>query len=211
MNRETKYIILAGFVGPVLFALAIFIAAVLYPGYSHANHVISDLGAVNSPVKDFMNILGFMLFGLFIIAFAAGVYKIRRTVLGKIISALFVLGGISMFLIGVFPSDAVCREGPRFCPSTSFTAEMHDIATISTFLFLFPAFILLVANTRNEKSMRYYFIVAGVLGLTIAFSAHAWLTAADGTLIGVKQRVTLAAFSLLLMYTSLKLYRLQQK
>ncbi|MBI2076386.1 MAG: DUF998 domain-containing protein [Candidatus Aenigmarchaeota archaeon] len=207
--KRDKFLTLSGFFGPIIFAAVILIAGFLSPNYDHANQVISDLGAVGSPVKDFMNIFGFMLFGILIMAFSVGVYKIRGSLLGKAIAALFMLGGLAMFLIGVFPSDAVCREGP--CPQPSLTGEMHNISTIGTFLLLFPAFVLLVIDTRNEKSMRYYFIVAGILGAIIAFSAHAWLTAADGTLIGVKQRITLGAFSLLLMYTSAKLYRLKAR
>lgn len=206
-SKIDKFLLPAGFFGPVVFALVIFVSGLMYPGYDHANQVISDLGAVDSPVKDFMNIFGFMLFGASIVAFSIGVYKARKSLLGKIIAVLFLLGGLAMFLIGVFPSDANTGH-----PTVrTFTGEMHYLATISTFLFLFPAFILLVIDTRNEKTMKYYFAVAGILGLTIAYFAYAWLTAADDTLIGVKQRITLGAFSLLLMYTSLKLYGLKKK
>jgi len=205
-----KFLILSGFFGPIVFALVILLSGLAFPEYNHANQVISDLGAVGSPVKDFMNIFGFMLFGIFIMAFAVGVYKTRGSAIGKIIAALFALGGLAMFLIGVFPSDVPCPAGPRFCPPPTFTAEVHDIVTYSTFVFLFPAFILLVVDTRNEKSMRYYFAIAGVLGIVIAYCAYTWLTASSSTLIGAKQRASLAAFFLLLIYTSAKLYRLRK-
>ena len=211
MPKDDKLLLLSGLFGPILFTAIIFIAGALSPGYDHSNQVISDLGAIGSPVRDFMNYAGFMLFGISIMAFSIGVYRIRKSWLGKIIALLFALGGLAMFLIGVFPSDAPCTAGPRFCPPPTPGAEVHNLATISTFLFLFPAFILLVADTRNEKSMRYYFIAAGVLGLAIAFFAHAWLTAADNVLIGVKQRATLGAFFLLLMYTAWKLCKLDKK
>jgi hypothetical membrane protein len=197
---------LSGLFGPVLFAITIFIAGMAFSGYDHANRVISDLGAVDNPVKDFMNVFGFMLFGILIMAFSVGVYRLRgKNLLGKVITTLFSLGGLGMFLIGVFPADADTGQHP---PLRTFTGEMHNLATISPFPFLFPAFILLVIDTRHEKSMKYYFIVAGTLGAVIAFFANSWLTAPDNALIGVKQRITLGVFALLLMYTSLKLYRL---
>ena len=208
-RKISKSLILPGLFGPVIFASVVFLSGLAYPGYDHANRVISDLGAAGSPVQLFMNVFGFMLLGIFIIAFSAGVYGIRKGAFGKLASVLFALGGLAMFLIGVFPGDAPCGEGPRFCPPLTSTAEMHNIATYITFVFLFPAFILLVADTRNEKSMRYYFAVAGVLGVIIAYFAYAWIVASDGVLTGIKQRATLGAFFLLLMYSALKLRRLE--
>ena len=206
--RIDKLLILSGFFGPIVFTLVIFLSGFMLTGYDHANQVISDLGAIGSPAKDFMNYAGFMLFGISIMAFSIGVYKLRKSWLGKIIAILFALGGIAMFLIGVFPSDVPCPAGP--CPPPTFTAEVHNLATYSPFVFLFPAFILLVVDTRNEKSMRYYFAIAGVLGIVIAYCAYTWLTASSSTLIGAKQRASLAAFFLLLIYTSAKLYRLRK-
>ncbi|MBI4014945.1 MAG: DUF998 domain-containing protein [Candidatus Aenigmarchaeota archaeon] len=211
MIQKIKFLLLSGLFGPAIFALVVLLSGSMYPGYDHMNHVISDLGATGSPVQLFMNVFGFMLLGIFIIAFSAGVYGIRKGAFGKLASVLFALGGLAMFLIGVFPSDAPCEEGPRFCPPSTSTAELHNAATYSTFVFLFPAFILLVADTRNEKYMRYYFAVAGILGIIIAYSAYAWFTASTGVLLGMKQRITIAAFFLLLMYTALKLYRLDKK
>ena len=209
MFSKGKNIVMAGFYGPIIFALIILIAGYMYPNYSHVNQVISDLGAVDSPVKDFMNFAGFMLFGLSVMAFAVGVYKIRKTNLGKIISALFFIGGLSMFLVGVFPSDAPCPQGPRFCPPPTATSGLHELATVGQFPFLFAAFILLVVDTRNEKSMKYYFAVAGVMGLLIAYFANLWINADSNILVGVNQRVTLGLYSLLLMYTAWKLSKLK--
>ncbi|MBI2578321.1 MAG: DUF998 domain-containing protein [Candidatus Aenigmarchaeota archaeon] len=214
-SKADKFLLLSGIFGPVVFILVIFVSGMLYPGYSHVSNVISDLGAAGSPVRDFMNIFGFMLYGISIVVFAAGVYKLRgKSLLGKTISVFFLLGGISMFLIGVFPSDAPCREGPRFCPAPTSAAEMHNIATYSTFLFMFPAFILLVIDTRNEKTMRYYFAVAGALGLIIAYFGYTWLTVDSyekSLTAGLMQRATLAGLFLLMMYTSLKLHGLKKK
>jgi len=58
-----KKFVLAGLLGPIVFAIIILITGSMYPNYNHTEQVISKLGAIDSPVKDLMNIFGFMLFG----------------------------------------------------------------------------------------------------------------------------------------------------
>ena len=212
MSTQTnKYLILSGFLGPIIFALVILIAGFFYPGYNHVNQVISDLGAVDSPVKDFMNIFGFMLFGVFILAFSIGVYKIRGSFLGKIISMLFALAGIGIFLVGIFPSDPACNLGPRFCPPPTSAGEIHNNLRFVSYFFFFPAFILLILETRKEKTMRYYVIPAAVLGLITVFFAFNWANWNSPTLGGLNQRIAIGTPFLLMMYTSWKLSRLKSK
>lgn len=85
------------------------------------------------------------------------------------------------------------------------------MVTFFPYYVLFPAFILLIIETRNEKSMKYYIIPAGVLGLITAYCAFGWAQAQGPLFIGLKQRIAIGAPFLLMMYTSLKLHRLRKK
>ncbi len=212
--KNYRVLLLAGFFGPIVFALVIFLSGLMYPGYDHVNQVISDLGAVGSPVKDFMNLSGFMLFGIFILAFSIGVYGTRDSRVGKIISALFAVAGIGIFLIGIFPSDPPCMQGPRFCPPPTFIGEIHSVASFAPYFFFFPAFILLIIDVnllRREESMKYYFIPAAMLGLITAYFAFSWANYQSPVLAGLTQRIAIGTPFLLLMYTSMKLYRIKPK
>src|SRR3989338_3026587 len=127
MNMKMdRRLILAGLYGPVVFALVVLLLGTMYPGYDHVRNVISDLGRECTPTELLMNAFGFALFGLFMTMFAFGVYAIRgHRFLGRLASALFAAGGISMMLVAIN------------------TNPIHMLATISQFFFLFPAFIIL--------------------------------------------------------------------
>ena len=99
-----KFLIACGFVGPIIFFFTIyFLFPFFYPGYQPARMYISDLGAVDSPIKILTNVVGFSLFGIFTMLFAYGIFRSREiNALGKFAAIFFLATGGLMFLAGIF-------------------------------------------------------------------------------------------------------------
>ena len=129
MNARRKGIILAacGIASPVIYAVGSMIAAAWYPGFSHSRQVISELGAVDSPVALFQGINS-VVFGLLNMAFARGLQLGSagggRTAWGP---RLLAFSGAATVVEGFLPCD-------RGCELITLVGSLHD--WIATFGFL---------------------------------------------------------------------------
>lgn len=188
--------VLAGFYGPIVLAVVVLGLGFMNPGYSHIRDVISELGQLGAPTEHLMNLFGFGLFGVFVFVFAAGIHAIRGTsFVGKLASAFFAAGGISCSLISIN------------------TNPMHLLASTCALFLLFPAFLLLALDTRKERSMRYYFLTSAVLGIATFYFGVGWLgtdSEEESLTSGIKQRASMSAWLIHMMYTSRKLYNLKR-
>ena len=162
---------------------------------------ISELGAVDSPVKVIANVFGFSLFGIFIMIFALGIYRQRGLNSLRKISAIFIfLSGISMFLVGIFTCDAGCEN-------FSLIGDWH-IKTSDTFIFpiLAAGYIILAASLIKNKKLIWIIVPIVILGLLTLYLSYA-----DINLIkdypGIMQRIKIGLPFLLMMIISFGLYR----
>ena len=64
-----RSLLLAGIVGPLLFAITVVIVGSLRPDYSHVNQFISELGEAGGQFAWAMNYLGFMVPAALILIF----------------------------------------------------------------------------------------------------------------------------------------------
>ena len=120
MTKLDKFLILSGLFSFLVFLIiAIPLGFFMYEGYNHIENVISMQGAVDSPIMTQANIL-FNLFGIFMFLFGIGLYRVyARNRAGKIGSILFIIAGISITLVGIFPCDPGCID-------VTLTAEIHQ-------------------------------------------------------------------------------------
>ncbi|MBI3334426.1 DUF998 domain-containing protein [Candidatus Pacearchaeota archaeon] len=133
-----KILIASGFIGPAVFFFTIyFLFAFLYPGYNIHRDYISELGAVDSPIRLAANVLGFSLFGVFIILFSYGVLRIKGLgTLAKLGAFFIFITGVLMYLVGIFPCDAECVN-------YSIRGDIHTRASDYQFPVLGLAYVLL--------------------------------------------------------------------
>ncbi len=154
-GREAKIAGSALFIGVVQFALAVFVAQFLYPGYSVSQQAISDLGAtcrqgscqIFQPSSTIFN-SSIVLAGLLVLI--TGFY-FRKSVRANIVVACALISGAAMIGIGVFPETF---------------GIIHNIA--SGIAFLFISFTAITAYRVQRSPFSYFSVVLGVISLAAA-------------------------------------------
>lgn len=153
---------LAGIVGPFMLVTLDLIAAFTAPDYSIIRQSMSALALTS---KGGIETIGFMMMGLMIEAFTAGLYlNIKRRRGFGFGTALLTFFGFGMLLVGTFKTNEVGA------PPT-FNGYVHTTAAFSV-LGLFPiALALMLQSIKNDprwhKLFRYT-IVTGIIALVMA-------------------------------------------
>jgi hypothetical membrane protein len=153
---------LAGIVGPLILVTMDLIAAFTQPKYSPIRQSISSLALTS---MGWIQTIGFMLIGLMIESFTAGLYlniKRRRGFgFGTTLLAFF---GFGMLVLGTFHTRAVGA------PAT-FSSRVHAVAADSV-LGLFPvALTLMLTSIKNDKRWRRMFnytVVTAIIAVALA-------------------------------------------
>ena len=108
-------------IGVVLYVALTFLLGWMWEGYDPIRDTQSELGAVDSPYRTWMNIGGFMGLGVVILCFAAAYHLLLRDGIAKTIAtALVMVAGVGMIVVGFFPCDAGCVDVTR-------TGELHGL------------------------------------------------------------------------------------
>lgn len=195
-------LVLFGIAGPPLLALVIVAAGLLYPGYDHATQYISELGAAGSPVAGLTN-AGFVLFGLCIALFGVGLFRVPAFgASGKSAALLVILTGLAIAAVGLFPCDVGCE-------AVSATGELHTLAGIASFAFLFLAYVLLfvqVAVSRDLRFLRPFLVAIPVMGIVAGFAlSHYFLLATPP--VGIYQRIAVGLPFLVLAALAVRIHQ----
>ena len=165
-GREAKIAGAALFAGVVQFALAMFLAEFLYPGYSVSGNAISDLGAtctngtchIVQPSSTIFN-LSIILAGLLVLV--SGLY-LRRAVRASAIVASTLTAGAAMVGVGVFPESL---------------GVLHGIVSLITFLSI--SFAAIAAYKVERNPLSYFSVLLGI------FSLVATILYVDGVYLGL--------------------------
>jgi hypothetical membrane protein len=127
-------------------------AAVVYigslrPEYSHSRQYISELAARGTPTQHLMQVAGFILPGLMVVAFGLLVGLSAHTKLAGTGAALLIVGGIARITAGVFPLDPFCAP-----IAPSFSERMHNTAG-ATYVLATSAAVLIWCSV-SERTFR---------------------------------------------------------
>lgn len=160
MNKYT----LGGALGPIVFTVAVIVAATMRPGYSHTQNFISELGATGSQNAAFMNYAGFVFGGLLVASLGFALIRILpRERLMLIASALVSLFGVGVATSGIISCDLGCPQG------TGTTANIvHNTIAPIAFLCLIAATVIFGFRWRTEAGLRnlaIYSLATGVVAL----------------------------------------------
>ena len=102
MNK--KVLAWCGVLAPIVFIVSLVIFSLLTPHYSNLTNAVSELGTLGAPSAFAWNILGFLLVGLLIIAYAWGMYlDLRHSIGGIVVPILVGISGIGFAGLGLFP------------------------------------------------------------------------------------------------------------
>ncbi|MDP3971253.1 MAG: DUF998 domain-containing protein [bacterium] len=105
MKITNKILLATGILGPVLYFILLISLGEIWDGYDAVSQSMSEIGAVDSPYMNIMNIFGFSLLGVFIMLFAFGLYlSFKKNILNTLAAVSLFIGGLSMFFVGFFPA-----------------------------------------------------------------------------------------------------------
>ncbi len=192
MNR--KIFAYCGALAAVLYSLFLTIFSLLTPKYSNFTNAVSELGIVGAPYARMWNILGFVLVGLLITAFAWALYlDLHRSMGGIVVPALVAISGIGWIGAGLFPAEA------GFAPSLRTTLHFTMVA-INFLPFILVSFLFAIRLKTNDTWRKWipFSIAMGVLGIASFFIPSAIPA-------GISQRLGLGSYFTWLLGMSLAL------
>jgi hypothetical membrane protein len=178
----------------------------VYPGYNPVSQFISELATSEAPHNIIMNIFGFNVFGLYLIFFGFGLYLgVKKHPLTTISMVLFIISGVFIFALSMFPCDTGCRNITFIGIGHNFLIKFPSIAMpIAILLSLYPLW-------KDSKWRNYWWLFFLQIGIfLIIFSPIALLF--DLSLVeGLIQRLGLSVPLSWIFIMSTKLYRLSGK
>lgn len=153
-----QYTLILGIIAPGIFFIVMYlILPFLHPDYNSIHQHISQLGAINSPVQFYANFFGFYLFGVLLMLFSYGSFKIPQLPRSHRVSiTLLFLTGTTISLIAFFPCDLACT--PK-----SHTGVIHlALAGLQLFLLICNVCIFSLgthlSNTIHRYSKFFFFL-----------------------------------------------------
>lgn len=191
--QKLKY---AGITGTLLFWLMVIINGFIYPGYSHINQFISELGAMGAPLAFIINYAGIIPFGIGIALHSFYVYKSGPSNKSRFTTLTFLAtSGLLFIVAGFYNCDARCSF-----EDISTEGLIHNIAAMFAFLLAVLAMISFGIGILFEKLQltqkilfNIFSVFAIILFLVIAFEGI------NSPVRGIYQRAFLINFSVWLV------------
>jgi hypothetical membrane protein len=181
-----RCLIATGLLIPVWLFSGVALTAMGYPGYSHLDQAMSQLGAIDAPTHGYSAWVNNYPLGALFALFALGV--VRRfpgSRLAILSGVLILVHGLGSFATGYFSCDQGCASTE---PSTS--QQIHNLAGLVMFCSLTVASAIWVfLGKRLMPSSRFGTISMACLVfavVTVSMMAKAF---ADGHLFGLYQRL----------------------
>jgi hypothetical membrane protein len=187
----------AGIAAPLLWVAALVYIGSLRPEYSHYRQYVSELAARGTPTQHLMQVAGFFLPGLMVVAFGLLVGLSVHTRLAGAGAALLIVSGIARIAAGAFPLDPCCAP---MAPSLS--ERMHNAAGATYVLTMSVAVLVWCAVadrtfTTRAHWFRWYSLATVVAAITLPL----WLIrfGIDAADVGLFQRASFGVLNLWLL------------
>ncbi|HKH72075.1 MAG TPA: DUF998 domain-containing protein [Vicinamibacterales bacterium] len=184
----------AGIAAPMLWVSALVYIGSLRPEYSHSRQYISELAARGTPTQHLMQVAGFILPGLMVVAFGVLVGLSSHTTLAGAGAALLIVGGIARVTAGVFPIDPCCAP-----MAASFSERLHNAAG-ATYVLATSAAVLIwcLVSERTFRTRVHWFRWYSLATFVAAITLPWWLIrfGTDPASVGLFQRASFGALNL---------------
>ena len=184
----------AGIAAPLLWAAALLYVGSLRPEYNPWRQYISELAARGTPTQHLMQVAGFFLPGLMVIAFGLLVGLSAQTRLAAAGAALLIVSGLARITAGAFPLDPCCA------PMTpSFSARVHNAAGAAYVVTMVVAALIWGAvRERTFRTRAHWFRWYSLASFVAAVTLPWWLIrfGADPANVGLFQRASFAVLNL---------------
>ncbi|MEK9194479.1 MAG: DUF998 domain-containing protein [Patescibacteria group bacterium] len=200
-SRIDRILLICGVLGTPIFLFSTVLVRLIYP-YPYISQTISSLGALDSPAKTLANIFIFNLFGILIALFALGIFRSpEMRMAGKIASVFFLLAGISMFLVGIFPGSTVQVDEPT--PGDS----IHNKFAFYPFPLMAIGFILFALGVITHRRLWWLIFPIVLVGPAALIIRHLTTQFPFVYYIGVLQLLAIGLPFLVLTVLAMALYR----
>jgi hypothetical membrane protein len=188
-NRMDRLLLGTGLLIPFWLTIGVGLTALAYPGYSHVDHALSRLGAVDAPTQGFSAWLNNVPLGVLFVLVALGLARrFRPSRLSGLSAALILLHGLASFATGLFPCDQGCAP---LQPSVS--QQLHNLAGLVMFLSLTLASALWAWLGKQLLASPGLAALSAICTLLALVTAGMMTSAvADGQGFGLYQRLNYA-------------------
>jgi len=173
MKDVDRMLLGLGVLIPFWLFFGVLLAALAYPGYSHLDQAMSQLGAQGSPTQGFSAWINNLPLGVFFVLFAVGVMRrVRGSRLALFSAGLILVHGLASFATGYFACDQGCAPA-----QPSFSQRMHNLAGLVMFLSLTLASLLwglLSKRLLGSRDFALFSVACTALGVaTVVLMAQA--------------------------------------
>ncbi|SFP24700.1 hypothetical membrane protein [Ectopseudomonas composti] len=150
MKNIDRMLLGLGVLIPFWLFFGVLLTALAYPGYSHLDQAMSQLGAQGAPTQGFSAWVNNLPLGVLFVLFAVGVMRqVRGSRLALFSAVLIFVHGLASFATGYFACDQGCAPA-----QPSFSQQMHNLAGLVMFLSLTLASLLWAFVSRRLLGSR---------------------------------------------------------
>lgn len=193
----------SGVIGPIVFAVVVFVLGQLRPDYNHFTQTMSVLGEAGGPNAVVMNVAGLALLGILMIVFSFG---LRRGLTGgmdsKFGSILIAVAGTSLIGTALFP----CNPG---CVNQSFSGKMHDVFSAIPAIAIILALLLISKSMKRDIRWKNYWAYTLVTSILTMLCSFLLIFSVPEGWNGLVQRFGMGIPLLWMMVTAIRLLRLR--
>ncbi|QXI40093.1 DUF998 domain-containing protein [Pseudomonas xantholysinigenes] len=189
MTTADRTLLSLGLLIPLWLFTGVTLTALAYPGYSHIDQAMSQLGAVGAPTQWISAWVNNLPLGVLFVLFAIGLARrFAGSRLAQLSAVLIAVHGLASFATGYFACDAGCApEQP------SISQQVHNLAGLVMFLSLTLASALwgwLGKRLLGSPAFGWFSVLCVVLaGVTLAMMGKAF---GEGHGFGLYQRLNYA-------------------
>lgn len=189
LKTSDRILLGSGVLIPFWLLLGVALTALAYPGYSHLQQAMSELGAQGAPTHGFSAWVNNLPLGLLFMLFGVGVARRFHGSKLALFSALLIgLHGLGSLGTGYFSCDQSCAPA-----QPSLSQQLHNLAGLLMFLSLTLAcalWIVLARRLLQSPGLALFSALCLLLAIvTVWLMATA---AASGQLFGLYQRLNYA-------------------
>ncbi|MEJ2446093.1 MAG: DUF998 domain-containing protein [Exilibacterium sp.] len=176
----------SGLIVPLWLGIGVSIAGFLYPGYSHINQAMSELGAVGAPTNIISPVINNYPLGLLFIVFGISIWaSFPLSKLAKSSALLIILHGIGSITAGYFSCDVGCN------PETPSSSQvLHNLSSLVMFLSLCLAgflWVYLSSKLLCSKSFAWFSLICTLIALAVLPAMASAIESGSG--FGLYQRI----------------------
>lgn len=186
MKTIDRVLLGLGVLIPFWLFFGVALTALAYPGYSHLDQAMSELGARGAPTQAFSPWVNNLPLGVLFMLFAVGVARrFQASCLALLSAALILAHGLASLATGYFACDQGCAPAQ---PSSA--QQIHNLAGLAMFVSLTLAsalWVFLGKRLLHSAGFAGFSALCVILAmLTVAMMGKAF---AEGQLFGLYQRL----------------------